>query len=42
MTLTYMFLGTLAAVSLALASVLTWLVLVHPAELFVMVEGLIS
>ena len=42
MTLTYWFLGTMATVSLALAAALTWLVLVHPAELFVMVEGLIS
>ena len=41
MTLTYMFRGAIAAASLVLAA-LTWLLVAHPADLFVTAEGLIS
>jgi hypothetical protein len=42
MTLTYMFLSALAAASLTLAAALIWLLMAHPAELFLAAEGLIS
>jgi hypothetical protein len=41
-TLTYILLSAVAAASMTLAAALIWLLMAHPAELFAMVEGLIS
>jgi hypothetical protein len=42
MTLTYTLLSAIAAASLTLAAALIWLLMAHPVELLLMVEGLIS
>ena len=42
MTLIYTLLSAVAAASLTLAAALIWLVMAHPVELFLVVEGLIS
>jgi hypothetical protein len=42
MTLTYTLLSAAVAVSLTLAAALIWLLIAHPVELFLMVEGLMS